>query len=79
MREYYTNTVAAALAHNASGPRPGTTSRVTPWLAIGCGYLRLAKGGGAISFDFAWDYKMVYSEQANFQPTECFFIYLSDL
>ena len=61
-REYYAHTVAAAQRHNASGPRPGTTMAVTPWLALGCGNLRVPKPGAWPSFSFTWNYDLVYSK-----------------
>lgn len=62
-REYYTRTVAAAMKYNMSGPRPGTTTAVTPWLALGCGNLRVPQIGKRGPFSFTFNYEMVYSWQ----------------
>lgn len=62
MRGRYQHTVALAQNNNATSTFPSTITSVTPWLALGCGYMRTPKPDGLI-FSFTWDYDMVYSWQ----------------
>jgi hypothetical protein len=59
MREQMNHTIANAKAHNASG----RVTAVNPWVALGCGYHRLANVSQPVFFDFAYDYDRVYSWQ----------------